>query len=138
MPFTHTIPVRFGDCDVAKVVYYPRILHYCHVTMEELFGHATGVPYDRIVLEEGVGYPTVKLAVEYTAPVRLGDTVEMTAVVERIGTRSVDFRWEGRRQADGELAFLCRSTSVAVTMDDFQSTDIPDAHRKALKAHLVP
>ena len=88
MPVTHTIPVRFGDCDVAKVVYYPRILHYCHVTMEELFGHATGVPYDRIVLEEGVGYPTVKLAVEYTAPVRLGDTLTATAVEQTLRGRS--------------------------------------------------
>jgi len=138
MPFTHTIPVRFGDCDVAKVVYYPRILHYCHVTMEELFGEATGTPYDHIVLEQGVGYPTVKLAVEYTAPVRLGDAVEVTAVVERLGRRSVDFRWEGRRQADGELAFTCRSTSVAVTMADFQSTEIPADHRKALEAYTAP
>ena len=136
MPFTHAIPVRFGDCDVAKIVYYPRILHYCHVTMEELFGAATGVAYDRIVLEEGVGYPTVKLAVEYTAPVRLGDTVAMTAVVERLGRRSVDFRWEGRRAADGELAFTCRSTSVAVTMDDFTSREIPAAHREALEPYL--
>jgi 4-hydroxybenzoyl-CoA thioesterase len=138
MPFAHTIPVLFGDCDAAKIVYYPRILHYCHVTMEALFGRATGTSYGHIVVEERLGYPTVKLAIEFTAPVRLGDTVEMTAVVERLGKRSVDFRWEGRRQADGELAFLCRSTSVAVTMDDFQSTDIPAAHREALTAYLAP
>lgn len=138
MPFTHMIPVRFADCDVAKVVYYPRILHYCHVTMEELFGAATGVTYDRIVLDQNLGYPTVKLAIEYSAPVRLGDTVEMTAVVERVGKRSVDFRWEGRRQADGVLAFSCRTTSVAVTMDDFESTDIPPDHRRALELHLAP
>ncbi len=138
MPFTHTIPVRFGDCDAAKVVYYPRILHYCHVTMEALFERATGTPYGLIVSEENLGYPTVKLAIEYSAPVRLGDVVEMTAVVERIGTRSVEFRWEGRRRADGELAFVCRSTSVAVTMDDFRSTDVPDGHREALGAYVEP
>ena len=136
MPFTHTIPVRFGDCDAAKIVYYPRILDYCHVTMEELFERSTGTSYGHIVLEEGLGYPTVKLTVEYETPVRLGDVVLMTAVVERIGKRSVDFRWEGRRQADDLLAFTCRSTSVAVTMDDFQSTDIPDHHRAALATYL--
>ena len=136
MPFQTLLPVRFGDCDVARIVYYPRILHYCHVTMEELFGAATGVSYDRIVLEEGVGYPTVELTVAYTAPVRMGDTVEMTAVIEKLGRRSVRFRWEGRRQADGELAFTCRSTSVAVDMDGFTSREIPAAHRKALEAYV--
>jgi 4-hydroxybenzoyl-CoA thioesterase len=136
MPFTHTLPVLFADCDAARIVYYPRILHYCHVTMEALFERTTGTPYGLIVTEENLGYPTVKLAIEYSAPVRLGDTVEMTAAVERIGRRSVDFRWEGRRRADGELAFLCRSTSVAVTMDDFRSTDIPDHHRTGLEAFL--
>jgi 4-hydroxybenzoyl-CoA thioesterase len=138
VPFTHTIPVRFGDCDVSQMVYYPRILHYCHVMMEALFEDATGTPYARIVRDEGVGYPTGRLDVEFVAPLRLGDAVEMTATVERIGTRSVDFCWEGRRQADGVLAFRCRSTSVAVTIHDFQSTDIPPGHREALAAYLEP
>ena len=137
MAFTHTIPVLFGDCDVSRMVYTPRILHYCHVTMEALFERATGTPYAEIVLAEGVGYPTGRLDVEFVAPLRLGDVVEMTAVVERIGTRSVDFRWEGRRRVDGVLAFRCRSTSVAVTIHDFKSTDIPAAHRAALEAYLA-
>ena len=43
MPFECRIPVRFGDIDIAKIVYYPRFLHFCHVAMEEMFGHVIGL-----------------------------------------------------------------------------------------------
>jgi len=137
MAFTHTIPVLFGDCDAAKIVYYPRILHYCHVAMEALFEAAVGVPYGRIVTEQNLGYPTVRLEIEFQAPLRLGDVVEVAAVVERVGTRSVDFVWEGRRTDDGTLAFRCRSRSVAVTMDDFRSVDVPAPHRRGLERFMA-
>ena len=37
MPFIARIPVRFGDVDYARIVYYPRLLHLLHVAFEELF-----------------------------------------------------------------------------------------------------
>ena len=36
----------------------------------------------------------------------------------------------------GDTPAKWSSTSVAVTMHDFKSTDIPAAHREALTAHL--
>ena len=129
MAFRCEIPVRFGDCDYAKIVYYPRFLHFCHVTMEALFEEVIGVPYHIAIGEEKVGYPTVKVEAEYRKPVGFGEVLEMHATIERLGSRSVDFRYEGVRRSDGETAFVIRSRSVAVDMDAWHSVPIPPHHR---------
>lgn len=132
MPFQLEIPVRFADCDLARIVYHPRYLHYCHVTMEEVFAQVVGVSYADVVLGQKVGYPAVRVDGEYPERVPFGETLEVTAVVERLGTKSIDFRYEGRKQSSGALAFTCRTRVVAIDMDTFESIEIPAAHRRAL------
>ena len=103
MPFECRIPVRFGDIDIAKIVYYPRFLHFCHVAMEEFFGAVVGVPYHETVMREKVGYPTVKAEAEYLKPVGFGEVIRMVVYAEHVGTSSVRLRYEGYRTSDGEL-----------------------------------
>ena len=133
MAFRCRIPVRFGDIDYAKIVYYPRFLHFCHVAMEEMFAGVVGVPYHEAITKEKVGYPTVRVEADYRKPVGFGETIEMSVLVESLGRSSVHFRYEGRRSSDGELAFVVRSTAVAVHMDRWKSVPIPDHHRKGLE-----
>jgi acyl-CoA thioesterase FadM len=33
--FEKKVKVRFADIDQAGIVYYPKILHYCHTVMED-------------------------------------------------------------------------------------------------------
>ena len=109
----------------------------CDVTMEELFAAVVGVPYHVVILEERVGYPTVRVEADYRKPVPMGETVEMHVSVERIGNRSVDFRYEGRRKSDGESAFVIRSRAVSTHMDDWHSIPLPEHHRRAFEELLV-
>ena len=137
MAFRCRIPVRFGDVDYAKIVYYPRHLHFCHVAMEELFAEVIGVPYHEAVGKEKVGYPTIRVEAEYRHPVGFGETVEMAITIEHLGTKSVHFRYEGRRASDGELAFVVRNVQVAVDMDAWQSVAIPTHHREGFERILA-
>ncbi len=133
MPFECRIPVRFGDIDIAKIVYYPRFLHYCHVAMEEMFGAVVGVPYHETIMREKVGYPTVKAEAEYLLPVGFGEVIRMVMTPEHIGDSSVRWRFEGYRVSDGKLAFRVRNTCVAVQMEAWKSVPIPAAHRAAFQ-----
>ena len=137
MPFECRIPVRFGDIDIAKIVYYPRFLHFCHVAMEELFGAVIGVPYHETVLREKVGYPTVKAEAEYLEPVGFGETIRMLVTAEHVGGSSVRLRYEGHRMSDGLLAFRVRNTCVAVDMDAWKSIPIPAHHRAGFESLLA-
>jgi 4-hydroxybenzoyl-CoA thioesterase len=136
MPFECRIPVRFGDIDIAKIVYYPRFLHYCHVAMEECFGAVVGQPYHEAVMGDRVGYPTVKAEAEYLAPVGFGEVIRMQVIAEHVGTSSVRWRYEGRRASDGVLAFRVLNTCVAVDMDAWKSIPIPARHRAAFETLL--
>jgi 4-hydroxybenzoyl-CoA thioesterase len=136
MPFRCQIPVRFGDVDYAKIVYYPRFLHFCHVAMEEMFAAVIGLRYHEAIVREKIGYPTVKVEADFQKPVGFGETIEMTVVTEKVGTSSVSFRYEGRRSSDDVLAFVIRNTAVAVDMDAFKSRPIPPHHRRGFETLL--
>jgi 4-hydroxybenzoyl-CoA thioesterase len=133
MGFECEIPVAYGDVDYARIVYYPRYLHYVHLAMEALFRDVVGVAYDRVLGTERVGYPTVKVEAEFLAPVAYGESLAMTVTVERVGTKSVTFRNEGRRTSDGRLAFVVTNVTVAVDMDRWESIEVPREHRAALE-----
>ena len=87
--FTTTILVRFGDLDAAGIAYYPNLVNFLHESFEDFFVGHVGRPYPE-VYAEGLGFPTVKLEVEFEAPVRYGDHVVMRLFVERVGRSSVD------------------------------------------------
>ncbi len=137
MAFTFRMPVRYGSVDFARIVYYPQFLHFCHVAMEEMFAAVVGVSYPDALQKEKVGYPTVKSEADFVKPVAYGEELEMSVAVERMGTSSVVFVYEGRRSSDGEAAFRVRNIQVAVDMDAWESTPIPDHHRAAFETIRV-
>lgn len=138
MAFTFRMPVRYGSVDFARIVYYPQFLHFCHVAMEEMFAAVVGVSYPDALQKEKVGYPTVKSEADFVKPVAYGEELEMSVAVERMGTSSIVFVYEGRRMSDGESAFRVRNVQVAVDMDAWESTPIPEHHRKAFETIRTP
>jgi YbgC/YbaW family acyl-CoA thioester hydrolase len=76
MVFSTSITVRFADCDPVGFVYYPRVLHYCHVCMEEFFAERCGITYQKLLDDERIGFATVKIEAEYFVPLLYGDTAE--------------------------------------------------------------
>jgi YbgC/YbaW family acyl-CoA thioester hydrolase len=131
--FSMNMPVRYGSIDYARIVYYPQFLHFCHIAMEEMFLKVVGVSYPDALQKEGVGYPTVKSEAEFLKPVGYGETLKLSLETARIGRSSVDFVYSGRR-ASGELAFQVRNIQVAVDMNEWKSTPIPDHHRRAFES----
>lgn len=131
MPFHTTFPVRFGDVDLARIVYYPRIVHYCHVAFEELFEKGVGIPYPQLVSQRLLGFPTVRLETDFESPLRYGMTIRASVSIEKIGTKSVTFLFEFRDDATGKLLAKSRNVTVCVNMDTLQSLAVPDDLRAA-------
>lgn len=134
-PFTAEIEVRFGDCDLAGIVYFAKLFHYCHVAFEQAWRGALGTPYAELIARERIGFPVVHVETDFRSPARYGDVLAIDVSVERVGTSSVVFRFDARV---GERAVF-RSTHTTVCMDfgDHTSRPIPDDHRAALEA-LIP
>jgi acyl-CoA thioesterase FadM len=133
MAFRFRLPVRYGSIDFARIAYYPQILHFCHVAMEEMFPAVVGVSYPEALRDEKVGYPTVRSEADFERPIPYGEALDMSVAVERIGTSSIVFVYEGVRASDGERAFRVRNVQVAVDMDAWASRPIPPHHRAAFE-----
>ncbi len=133
-PFRTEVPVRFNDVDHAQVVYYPKYLDYCHAVFEQLMEAGLGRPYARVVIDDGVGYPAVNVEVDYTAPARFGDVLDVAVTCDRLGSKSVTLRYHMTRRGDGVACCTARITVVCIDMAAFSGVPIPNEHRRFFEA----
>jgi acyl-CoA thioester hydrolase len=121
--------VRFADCDPVGFVYYPTVLHYCHVCMEEFFAHECGITYAKLLADEQIGFATVKIEAEYFAPLLYGDTAEVELKISDLGRSSARFNYEIRREADGLMCARSKQVQVAIDVNTRRPVTIPDKYR---------
>ena len=130
-----TLEVRFGDIDHAGIVYYPRFLHYLHVAYEEFLVDRVGIPLHVLLDARRIGFPAVKAEIDFSSPLRCGDTARVAIDVVRLGVSSVTMRYRIRKNGEDAVATEGRITTVCVGMDDFRPRPIPDDVRAVLEDH---
>ena len=131
MPFSTIITVRFADCDPVGFVYYPRVLHYCHVCMEEFFAARCGITYQKLLDEERIGFATVKIEAEYFVPLVYGDLVEVELVITDLGRSSAHFNYTIKRANDSVLCAQSTQIQVAMDIDKRRAIPLPEKYRNA-------
>jgi len=138
MVYRTQLKVRFGDIDHAGLLYYPRFFHYFHIAFEEFFSECAGVSYDKVLNDERIGFPTVKLATEFRKPVAYGDTLEVAMEALRLGNASATFRFIVYRAGTPEVCARSEHTIVCVDMESFRPTPIPRRLREAFEQIAAP
>lgn len=133
MAFRAPIKVCFSDIDYAGIVYYPRFLHYFHVALEEFFGAELGMDYPRVLVEHRIGFPTVHLETDFSAPLNYGDEVDVEVTVQRIGRTSVTWGYKVFK-SDEPVKVIVQGHNITVTvnLDTFEKLEIPDWLRQKL------
>jgi acyl-CoA thioesterase FadM len=130
------LEVPFGDIDQAQVLYFPNLLHYCHLVMEGFFAGPVGIPYPRFLRERGLGLPTVHLETDYRATIPYGMRLRAELTVLRIGRTSAVFRFRFLDALDSALKAESRNTVVCVRLAAFASEPWPEDLRTTLEAYL--
>jgi 4-hydroxybenzoyl-CoA thioesterase len=134
--FTYERPVRFEDVDAAHIVFFPRVLAYCHDAMAALMGALEG-GYARLVVERRIGLPTVHVDVDFTAPLRFGDVAKIALGVSRIGNSSATFAIQVSRLLDSVAVAKVTLVCAASDLSTLRSVSLPEDVRRVLEAHLV-
>ncbi|MEZ4406482.1 MAG: acyl-CoA thioesterase [Polyangiales bacterium] len=134
--FTHPRPVRFQDVDAARIVFFARFLDYCHDAVEALFSPLPG-GYPSLTMARDVGVPTVRLEVEYTAPLRYGDVAVIEVEALRVGRSSFTLRHTIRRGDGGEVCATVTHTMVTARLSALGAVEMPDDVRAILASHLT-
>lgn len=132
MTYHRQIRVEFNHCDPAKIVFFPRYYEMANSVIENFFREEVNYSYRRM-MDEGFGAPTVKIDTEFRHPSMLGDLLDWTLRVTKVGTSSATF--ELAAVGDGTLRLT--TTHVLVWLDpQGRATPWPDAIRERLTAFL--
>jgi acyl-CoA thioester hydrolase len=133
IPFTTIRRVEFGDTDMAGIMHFGNFFRFMEVA-ETDFLRARGLTVAWI--ENGVkyGFPRVSAACDYRAPARFGDVLTIAVAIEKVGTKSVSFRFEFTR--DGTTLATGRITSVYCRQkgDGMESLPIPQEIRERIES----
>ena len=133
MPFETQITIAFGDTDPAGLVYFPNILHYCHLAMERLFAEHCHREYSSLIKDDNLGFPTVRSNAEFLVPIVYGDTILVEIRTLEIGNSSLKLQYSIRRTSDGVLCSRVDQVHVAMNLSSRRSTAIPPTIRRELE-----
>ncbi len=133
LPFRFAVYTRvaFSDTDAQGVVYYGRYLPYFDLARTE---------YHRRLGEVGVRRAEFVMrasTVEYHAPARFDDLLEVFVRISRIGTTSVTYDYAAHRlEADDRDSLMVTATQAIVLIDhdDRRTLAVPDTFRTAVSA----
>lgn len=133
--FVRQQPVRFGHCDPAGIVFYPRYFEMLQTLVEDWFTHGLGIAFADLLGPRRVGLPTVHLATDFKRPSRMGEVLQQALRITRLGRSSLHLatRFEG---PDGtRVAFT--QVLVCTSLHTHQPQPWPDDVRQALQQALA-
>jgi acyl-CoA thioester hydrolase len=131
-PFRHRLRVRWSECDLQGVVFYPQYLAYLDHTVTELWRAAIG-PYSEMIPEHGVDMVVAEAGMRYRDSARFDDELEISATITRLGTTSITTEFRIERKADGTLLTEGELRHVFVDPDDFGKQEMPERVRAGLE-----
>lgn len=127
MPTTQKI--RYSDCDPQGIVFNGNYARYWDDALTDWFDEAGyGGPE---LGGHDVDVVAARLEIDFKAPAALGDTLETSIEVEKVGNTSMTLGFTTTR-SDGKVVVSGREILVFVDPKDFSPTPVPDGIRTDL------
>jgi len=130
-PFRYYLRVRYVECDAQKVVFNSRYAEYVDVAITE-FMRAAGVLPDFV--DGPLDFQLVKQTVEWKAPARYDQVLELSIAPTRLGTTSFTVGTDVRIAGDDRVIVTVETVYVLVDARTLTKLAIPDALRAALQS----
>lgn len=135
--FTRSYKVRFEDCDIAGIVFYPQYILMLSRVVEDWFFEALDMPMSSMHRQHKIGFPTVNLNVDFRKASRLDEVLEWSLEVRRLKTRSATLgicaSCQGERRLEAEITIV----SVDLIDGGISSREIPLGIRAGMQAFLA-
>lgn len=122
--------VYYADTDTAGVVYYANYLRFAEMGRTE-FLREMGIEHQKLLREDNLLFVVKSVNIEYQAPAKLDDLLEIKTWVAAIGGASFEMKQEICR--DGSVLAVASVGIVTVTPKG-QVIRMPDHLKNALKA----
>lgn len=122
--------VRFGHCDPAGIVFYPRYFEMLNELVEDWFAQGLGIPFTQLITERRIGMPTAQLDTRFKRVSRQGDVLHQRLRLTRLGgsslTLAVAFDGDDGTRVEFDQVLVCTS------LDTHKPQVLPDDVRAAI------
>ena len=132
------VDISWGHCDPAGIVYYPRFFELFHAAMETWFGQRLGMPYDHVIVDRKIGFPSVHTQADFRRPTRFGERVAVELRVAKLGRSSIAFDYVVRGSDPADARVVGNTVCAVMDLDPASSTfhravPLPDDLRAAIE-----
>jgi len=123
--------VRFGHCDPAGIVFYPRYFEMLNELIEDWFAQGLGIPFEQLIHERRIGMPTAQLDTRFRRVSRQGDRLCQRIRLQRLGggsmTLAVSFDGDDGTRVEFAQVLVCTS------LETHKPQPLPDDLRAAIE-----
>ena len=129
--FRYYLRVRYGECDAQKVVFNSRYSDYVDISTSEFF-RALG--FGEALVNGSFDFQLVKQTLEWKAPARFDQVLEISVYTKTLGNTSFTFATEFRIAGDERVIATAETVYVVVVPHNLRKTPLTDELRTALRA----
>ncbi|SFU81970.1 acyl-CoA thioesterase [Halomonas korlensis] len=122
-PFYYRRPIRWGDTDVAGIVFTGHYFDICMEAIESWFIEVLELDWFILTQDHGIGTPFVHAEVDFHAPLTPRDGLSVRVDVERMGNSSLSLALTGKRNSDDQHSFT--GSFICCFSDIRTMTNIP-------------
>jgi 4-hydroxybenzoyl-CoA thioesterase len=133
--FTRSVQIRFSHCDPAGIVYFPHYFNMINGLIEDWYTEELGVNYADLILHDQHGFPFVHVETDFKIPSRMGEKLDLTLLIERVGRSSLTLVIVGHK--DGIERLRARTITVMMSLATKRSVDLPEPVRRAFDAYAA-
>ena len=131
--FTRSVTIRFSHCDPAGIVYFPHYFDMFNGLIEDWYTQELKHDYAELIMGGRFGFPFVHIECDFKIPSRIGEVIEMTLLVERIGRSSLGIAIVCHR--DGVVRLRARMVTAMMSLETRKPVPLPQGLREAMEAY---
>ena len=126
-PYVHSVRVRYGECDMQRIVFNAYYMAYCDDAMECWF-QAAGMR----AAEHGWDFMLKRAEIEWQSSATVAETIDIAVAVTRWGNTSFDVSFVGT--VGDRAVFTMAITYVGVKLGTSETMPPPPEVKAALSA----
>jgi 4-hydroxybenzoyl-CoA thioesterase len=130
MTFIKPYLIRLAHCDATGMVFLPNYYYIFNALVEDWFYEALEIRYDQFLMQHRLSLATVKLETVFSAPSRMGDTVDFWLTVTHLGRTSIRFTMGVDK--DGDARVRMQRIAVLVSQTDQRPMVWPNELREKI------
>jgi acyl-CoA thioester hydrolase len=129
-PFRYYLRVRYGECDAQKVVFNARYADYVDLATSE---YLRALGFGEALANGALDYQLVKLIIQWKAPARFDQVLELSMATKQLGTTSFTLSTEFRIAGVERILATAETVNVFVDPHTLRKTPLPADFRSALE-----